>query len=91
MLVLSRNVGEKIVINEDIVLTVAVIGVEFCDVEIRHSDGRKIGLVTLQIGADGSRTGNGVWGHVLRAERQHKVRLGFECPPGVTVRRAEVK
>ncbi|TWU13949.1 Carbon storage regulator [Symmachiella macrocystis] len=85
MLVLTREVGQKVMINGDIAATVSAIGRDFCDVNISHRDGRLISNVTLRIGMSRQELAHGVWGHLANVAPQKKVRLAFEVPNGVTV------
>ncbi len=85
MLVLTRTVGQKVVINGDIAATVSVIGRDFCDVQVSHRDGRPIGDVTFRVGMSRQELAHGVWGHLANVAPQKKVRLAFEVPNGVTV------
>jgi len=85
MLVLSRDVGQKVVINGDIAATVSEIGRDFCNMQVSHRDGRLIGVVILRSGMSQQELAHGVWGHLAQVTPQGKVRIGLEGPKGITV------
>ncbi|WP_339909797.1 hypothetical protein [Symmachiella dynata] len=87
MLVLTREVGQKVMFNGDIAATVSVIGHDYCDVNISHRDGRPISVVTLRIGMSRQELAHGVWGHLVRLTAQEKAHFAFEIPEGVTFAR----
>ena len=89
MLILTRRVGESIVIDGRVLVTVVVIGADFVDLSIADRCERSTRIVTL---ADRkpSEIAGGVRGtFVCIADSNEEVRLGFDIPPGVTVEREE--
>jgi sRNA-binding carbon storage regulator CsrA len=87
MLVLSRNLGESIVIDNEVVVTVAVVGREFVELSISHSTGTVSDIVTVG-NKEPMLVAHGVRARFIRSEGE-KVRLGFDGPSGCRIDRSE--
>ena len=88
MLLISREVGESLVLAESTVVTVAVVGDDFVDLGLSDLSGRRLGVVTLRKETK-TLLVHGVQGIFIKAVGQ-RVRLGFEYPPGISLRRPEL-
>ena len=87
MLVLSRSLGESVVIDGRTVATLAVIGSRSVDVALENLAGEHMGHVTLT--TDGlEHVARGVRGLAVQITPA-RVRLGLEIPAGVNVERYE--
>ena len=87
MLVLSRTLGQSVVIDGSTVATLAVIGHRFVALALEKLSGENLGYVTLT--ADGSaHVAHGVHGLAVQITPV-RVRLGFEGPAGINVERYE--
>lgn len=88
MLVLSRKIGESVVIDDLIVLTVAIIGEGFIDLGMAEVGGAQLGTISLD--HHGLRPiVDGVKGVMVRIEGD-RVRIGFDYREGVSIVRPEV-
>jgi sRNA-binding carbon storage regulator CsrA len=87
MLVLSRRLGESVVIDDEAIATVAVIGREFVELSLTRLDGSLLGTSTIGL-KKSSPVFAGVRGVVARFENE-KVRFGFDGPEGSRVDRGE--
>lgn len=87
MLVLSREIGESLVI-EDVALTLVTVGGRYAEVSLVKLAGGKTIVVALPYGeyVDICYDARVV---LIRAEGT-KARLGFEAPEGVLIRRREL-
>ena len=89
MLVLSRFLGESIRIDDDVLMTVAVLGPEFVELAVSSDDQSEPHLVTLGIGqkvivaTDVSL--------VMITNTNGKVRLGIDAPRGTRIERTDVR
>jgi sRNA-binding carbon storage regulator CsrA len=87
MLVLSRTLGQSVVIDDQITATIAVIGAKTVDVLLTNADGSRIGIVTLnpqervQIAPDAHAI-------LLRIEAG-RIRLAIDHPTDVRVSRRD--
>ena len=88
MLVLSRALGESIIVSDRFQATVAVIGTDYVDLGVIELNGDRRGVVTLNEHELRPIVG-GVRGILIR-HKQDGVRLGFEFEDGVTIQRAEL-
>ncbi len=86
MLVLSRQLGQSIVLDNEVVVTVAVLGREFVELSLSDSTGKITGIVT--VGKEPALVAPEIRAHFIRSEGE-KVRLGFEGPPGCRIDRSE--
>jgi len=87
MLVLSRKLGNGVVIDNRFVVTVAVLAHEFVELSLSDPNGTVAGTVTL------GKTGltpimDRVRAVFIRTEGD-KARLGFDGPPGCRIDRSE--
>jgi sRNA-binding carbon storage regulator CsrA len=85
MLILSRRLGESLVIDGQIVVRIAVIGANFVDIGLSQVDGIPIGVVTL-VQNTSTPIAQGVRGVVIEL-RGGRVRMGLEYPEGVAITR----
>ena len=78
MLVLSRYIGESIRINDDLLVTVAVVGRDFVELAVSSADHSNPKIVTLGVGqkVDIAEQIN----VVLVMIKDGKVRLGINAP-----------
>ena len=88
MLVVSRAAGESLVVAGSMLLTVVVVGRDFVDLGLSDLYGRRLRVVTLSQGVL-LPVALGVRG-VFIEPAGRRVRLGFECPPGISIRRREL-
>ena len=87
MLILSRKLGESVMIDNEVVVTVAVLAREFVELSLSNSEGTVSGIVT--IGKKGlTLVAHGVRAVFIQNEGE-KVRLGFDGPPGCRIDRSE--
>lgn len=89
MLVLSRSVGESIIIDGTITATVAVIGADFVDIGLLEVGGARLRCVTLDT-RKLRPVVDGVTGIMIERIEAGRIRLGFEVRRGVSVRRSEI-
>jgi sRNA-binding carbon storage regulator CsrA len=88
MLVLSRRIGDSIVIDDLIRATVITIGDEFVDLGLAQLDCTELGHISLDI--YGMRpVVHGVNGIMIERMADNRVRLGLEYSEGVTIARSE--
>jgi hypothetical protein len=87
MLVLSRRLGESVVIDDEAIATVAVIGRDFIELSLTRLDGSVLGIATIGT-KDLTPVYAGVRGVVVRTETD-RARLGFEGHPGSRIDRRE--
>jgi sRNA-binding carbon storage regulator CsrA len=87
LLIVSREIGQSLVIAEHVLLTVAVLGQDFVDLGLTDLSGRPLGVVTV---AKGSSTNviHGVRGTFI-GMRGTRAQLGFEHPANVNITRLE--
>src|SRR5437879_8012911 len=88
MLIVSRAIGEAVVIADRTVATVAVVGREFVALAIANGRGVPQGTVTLDA-CELSPVAHGVRALVVEMVNPSRVRLGLEIPDGIQVERAE--
>lgn len=84
MLVVSREVGESLVVVGRMLLTVAVAGRHFVDLSLSDLCGRQLRVVTLPKSATVP-VAHGIRGVFIEAVGS-RVRLGFEYPGGVSIK-----
>jgi hypothetical protein len=87
MLVLSRRLGESVVIDDEAIATVAVIGRDLVELSLTRLDGSNLGLAALGLG-ELTPVFAGVRGIIVRIDPAG-VRLGFEGHPGSRIDRHE--
>jgi sRNA-binding carbon storage regulator CsrA len=88
MLVLSRKLGESVVLNDTVTATVAVIGRDFADLRLDSIGSQtRLGIVSIGL-REMTPVIRGI-SAVAAQIQQDKVRLGFESEPGHRVERRE--
>ena len=87
VLVLSRELGDAIVIDDNIVATVAVIGREFVDLTMSTVSGRTLETISLSKNRS-TYIARGVY-EIFIKHLEQKVRLGFENPEDLHIARFE--
>jgi sRNA-binding carbon storage regulator CsrA len=86
MLVLSRQIGESVIIDNEVVVTVAVLGREFVELSRSDSTGKTAGIVT--VGKEPAILARDVLVYFIQSNGE-KARLGFKGPPGCRIDRSE--
>lgn len=89
MLILSRRVGESIIVDGTIKATVAVIGADFVDLGLSEVGGARLRCVTLDT-RELRPVIDGVTGIMIKKIEAGRVRLGFEVRRGVSIGRPDV-
>ncbi len=87
MFVLSRRIGESVVLDNAVVATIAVVGADFVDLSLAKIDGTRIGNATLDV-QQLRPVVQGVAGVMVKRLEANKVRLGFELEEGIAVARS---
>jgi sRNA-binding carbon storage regulator CsrA len=90
MLVLSRKVGESIIIDSKFTATVAVVGADFVDLGLSEVGGTRLGYVTLNTHKL-AQVIRGVRGIMVERIEEGRVSLGFESPSEVWIGRSEIQ
>jgi hypothetical protein len=84
--VLSRRIGESVVIGNSIVATVAVVGTDFVDLSLVRIDGTRLGKATLD--RQLRPVVPGVAGVIVKRLEGNRVSLGFELEDGIPIVRS---
>ena len=87
MLILSRRIGESIIIDGTFTATVAVVGADFVDLGLCERDGTQLGCVTLNT-RQRAHVVRGVSGIMIERMEQGRVRLGFDAPKRISIKRS---
>lgn len=86
MFVLSRRIGESVIIGNAVTATVAVVGAEFADLHLADVDGAHIGRVTIDV-KHLRQIVNGVSGVMIK-RLDDRVWLGLEIEKGIEIARS---
>ena len=85
MFILTRKIGESLVVNHKITITVAIVGDNYADVGF-FEHGLCTGRATLGTTQKSSLPA-GLRGIMIRRTGRDSVQLGIDIPDGVTVER----